>query len=59
MDTDAKFQRQILVGLLSYHKRMRMFVATGDEVGAQAMDIYQDALEEAIRCFDVVHGEFK
>lgn len=56
----------ILKGLLGFQKRMRMAEVYGDQGRlcektqecAEKMkeDLYMEALEEAIRCVEIVHG---
>ncbi len=55
----VEYQLHILRGLLNYHKRMMVGIEATGKGGVLKLhcDGYADALEEAIRCIEIVHKD--
>ena len=56
--SNARNHIQILTGLLHYHERMTLPLRSVDECryASAFTDYYAEALREAIRCIEQVHG---
>lgn len=57
--TKVGYQLHVLRGLLNYHKRMMLGVEAIDKECECKLhfDGYAEALEEAIRCIEIVHKD--
>ena len=56
--SEPEFFIHILRSLLHYHERMMIPLRNEEhcKYGVAATDVYSDALREAIRCMEQVHG---